>query len=57
MTVLSSTEEGDHSEQVIRPTYEDPYTLEYKAWYNTLQTNQIPKTSASDGESSIVRLG
>lgn len=54
MTVLSSTEAGDHSEQIVRPTYQDAYTLEYKAWYDTLQTNQAPKTSASDGESPIV---
>jgi len=54
MTVLSSTEEGDHSEQIVRPTYQDAYTLEYKAWYDTLQNNQVPKTSASDGESPIV---
>lgn len=49
MTVLGSTKEGDHLEQVLRPTYEDPYTLEYKAWYETLQGNQPVKTSASDG--------
>jgi hypothetical protein len=51
ITVQSTTPDGDHSEQTLRPTYEDPYTLEYKAWYETLQGNQAAKTSASDGTS------
>lgn len=50
-TVLHENERGDHSEEVIRPTYEDPYTLEYKAWYEVLQGNEQAKTSALDGKS------
>lgn len=35
-TILSRKPNGDHSEEVLRPTYEDAYTLEYRALYDAL---------------------
>lgn len=52
-TILSSNERGDHSEEIIRPTYEDPYTLEYKQWYEVLQGKKEAKTTPADGMSTL----
>jgi hypothetical protein len=49
-TMLSTNNLGDHCEEKIRPTYEDPYTLEYKAWHAVLSGGQAAKTSAADGK-------
>lgn len=49
-TILSSKPNGDHSEEVIRPTYEDAYTLEYKAMYAAITEGAPVKTTAADGE-------
>jgi hypothetical protein len=49
-TILSTKEQGDHSVEVIRPTFEDPYTLEFKAWYAALNSGESIKTSAKDGQ-------
>lgn len=49
-TILSSKPNGDHSEEAIRPTYEDAYTLEYKAMYAAITEGAPVKTTAADGE-------
>jgi hypothetical protein len=51
-TIQSTKANGDYSEEVIRPTYEDAYTLEYKAWYRNLTEGEPIKTTAEDGMSS-----
>lgn len=38
----------------MRPTYEDPYTLEYKALYSNLRGETPIKTTAADGMSLLV---
>lgn len=52
-TILSTNERGDHSEEIVRPTYEDAYTLEYQAWHEVLRGVSPAKTTASDGECGI----
>lgn len=49
-TILRSLENGDHSEEVIRPTFEDAFTLEYKALYASLTQGAEVKTSVVDGK-------
>jgi hypothetical protein len=36
---------------VIRPTYEDPYTLEYRRLYAAIVSGEEVKTTPLDGES------
>lgn len=50
-TILSTHENGDFSEEFIRPTYEDAYTLEYKALHTAITKGGEVKTGPLDGES------
>ncbi|GFZ46472.1 hypothetical protein JCM24511_04719 [Saitozyma sp. JCM 24511] len=52
-TILSSKPNGDHSEEVIRPTYEDAYTLEYKAMYAAITEGTPVKTTAADAKQDL----
>lgn len=49
-TITSTNAKGDHSVEVIRPTYEDAYTLEYAELYKCITVGVPVKTSAEDGE-------
>lgn len=40
-------------ERVIRPTYEDAYTLEFDAFYECVLSREIPKTTVADARSDI----
>ena len=40
-------------ERVIRRTYEDPYTLEFDAFYQCVVENETPKTSVADARKDI----
>lgn len=51
-TVLSTKPNGDFSEEVIRPTYEDAFTLEYKQLYSAIVDGAAVKTTPEDGKSS-----
>ena len=55
-TILGNNDRGDHSEEIIRPTYEDAYTLEYKEWFEVVQGIKKAKTTAADGRSSYSSL-
>ena len=59
--VMSRKPNGDLSEEVIRATYEDFYTLEYKALYSAIVNGTEVKTSVLDGEPGLggvdVQLG
>lgn len=50
LTVLSRQPNGDHSEEYIRPTYEDPYTLEYKALYDAIVNGTEIKNGPMDAK-------
>lgn len=50
VTILASRSNGDASEEVIRPTYEDPYTAEYKYLYDAIVHGAEVKTGPLDGE-------
>lgn len=54
-TVLSSKSNGDFSEELIRPTYEDAYTLEYRDFYSAIVDGAEVKTTAVDGECVLLR--
>lgn len=43
---------GDYSEQVLRPTFEDAFTLEYKALHDAIVNGTPVKTSPLDCELS-----
>lgn len=49
-TILSSKPNGDHSEEIIRPTYEDAFILEYRALYDAIVRGKPVKTTPGDGE-------
>jgi len=47
MTVRENVN-GGYQEKFIRPTYEDPYTLEYKELYALVAEGKPVKTTAQD---------
>lgn len=49
-TILSSKPNGDHCEEIIRPTYEDAFMLEYRALYDAVVHRKPVKTTPEDGE-------
>ena len=50
LTILSSKPNGEASEEVIRPTYEDTYTAEYRDLYEAIVNGAEVKTGPLDGE-------
>ncbi|KAK8864559.1 hypothetical protein IAR55_001809 [Kwoniella newhampshirensis] len=46
--VLSAKENGDYSEEIIRPTYTDAYSLEYEELYKAITEGAQVKTSVMD---------
>ena len=48
--ITSSSPQGDHSVETIRPSYEDAYTLEYMALYDNIVNGSRVKTDPEDGE-------
>ncbi|CAK9787084.1 NAD(P)-binding protein [Cutaneotrichosporon oleaginosum] len=48
------TRNGDHVEETIRPTYEDAFTLEYKALYDAITTGKHVKTNPEDACEDLV---
>ena len=55
-TVKSSNSRGEHVVQTIRPTYEDAYTLEYKALYDNIINGSKVKTDPMDGKRRFPNL-
>ena len=48
MTVCEKDENGGYKETVVRKTYEDPYTIEFKKFYDLVVNGVEVKTTASD---------
>lgn len=54
ITVREKVEGGDsYQERIIRPTYEDPYTIEFKEWYECMMQGRRPKTSTEDARNDL----
>jgi len=54
ITIQSQLLNGDHSQQIIRPTYEDPYTLEMRELHVAITEGKEFKTTAVDAKNDIV---
>ncbi|KAL4761721.1 uncharacterized protein BDW70DRAFT_159354 [Aspergillus foveolatus] len=60
MTVCEKTfgswGEECYQERHVRTTYEDNYTVEFKAWYETIVNGPEPKTSIEDARQDVVLM-
>ncbi|WVQ93800.1 hypothetical protein IAU59_000878 [Kwoniella sp. CBS 9459] len=54
LTVQKQLPNGDYSEQVIRPTYVDPYTLELPILYDAIVKGTEYKTTPADAKNDTV---
>jgi hypothetical protein len=48
ITLQSRLPTGEYSSQTIRPTYEDPYTLEFRELYACIVEGKEVRTSVGD---------
>lgn len=53
MTVRERVGEGGFQERVVRRTYEDPYTLELREFYECVVNGKEVKTSARDAREDV----
>lgn len=53
MTVRERVGETGFQERMVRRTYEDPYTLEWKEFYDCVVRGKAPKTSALDARQDV----
>nr|XP_018267467.1 uncharacterized protein I303_01454 [Kwoniella dejecticola CBS 10117]OBR89625.1 hypothetical protein I303_01454 [Kwoniella dejecticola CBS 10117] len=51
--VVGKRENGDHYEELIRPSYEDAYTLEYKALHDAIVKGTPVKNDAVDAKQDL----
>lgn len=56
-TILSRHPDGDFSQETIRPTYEDYYTLQFKEMYHCLVDGAAIKTTVLDCECLSTIIG
>ncbi|OWZ30204.1 hypothetical protein C356_05929 [Cryptococcus neoformans c45] len=56
-TILSRHPNGDFSQETIRPTYEDYYTLQFKEMYRCLVDGAAIKTTVLDSREDIALTG
>ncbi|XAO24836.1 hypothetical protein I312_103647 [Cryptococcus bacillisporus CA1280] len=56
-TILSRHPDGDFSQETIRPTYEDYYTLQFKEMYRCLVDGAAIKTTVLDSREDIALTG
>jgi predicted dehydrogenase len=54
---ISRTLGESFSTEVLRPTYEDPYTRELRYFHQMVTENLEPKTSAEDAREDLVLFG
>ena len=54
---VSETEGEAHSERILRPTYEDAYTLELKEFHRTATGERSPKTTPEDFREDLELFG
>ena len=44
---------GTYQERIIRPTYEDSYTVEFREWHRCMTEGRKPKTSIADARKDL----
>ena len=54
LTIQSQLPSGDFSEQIIRPTYVDPYVLEMQQLYEAIVLEKEYKTTPLDAKNDII---
>jgi hypothetical protein len=54
LTIQSQLPSGDYSEQIIRPTYLDPYVIEMQEFYEAVVEGKDYKTKPLDAKNDIV---
>lgn len=54
LTIQSQLPSGDYSEQIIRPTYTDPYVLEMREFYAAVVDGKPYKTTPADAKNDTV---
>lgn len=57
MTVCEKDEDGGYKETVMRRTYEDPYTIEFKKFHDLVVNGVEVKTTASDASHDLTIFG
>ncbi|TIB38461.1 hypothetical protein E3P86_01615 [Wallemia ichthyophaga] len=53
LVVGESDKDGRYIERVVRPTYEDAYTIEYKTFYDAVRNGKQYKTTADDARCDL----
>lgn len=53
LVVGESDKDGRYIERVVRPTYEDAYSIEYKAFYDAIRHGKQHKTTADDAKCDL----
>lgn len=56
-SVLRSNQNGDHVEEAIRPTYEDPFTNEYRVLHAAITSAAEVKTNPLDATEDLRLFG
>lgn len=54
LTIQSQLPSGDYSEQIIRPTYLDPYVIEMEEFYESVVNGKEYKTTPLDAKNDII---
>ena len=54
ITIQSNLPNGDFSEEIIRPTYVDPYTLEFQELYKAIVDGKEYNTTPLDAKEDLV---
>lgn len=54
---MSETEGEAHSEQIVRPTFEDAYTLELEEFHRVASGERSPKTTPEDFREDLELFG
>ena len=54
VTIREKVEDTDaYQERIVRPTYEDSYTIEFKEWYECIAQGKEPKTTIADAREDL----
>lgn len=53
MTVLESNADGHYQERIVRPTYQDAFTCEYEALYESIVNGAPVKTTPEDAKQDL----
>ena len=50
---ISENDNGEYKETTVRKTYEDPYTREFKVWWEAVVEGKRPKTTVDDAAQDL----